>query len=583
LKQFILITGLFFLLLTSFSQNDYARHTVKSKETLYSISRDYGVTVSDLLQANSGMDAKIQVGQVILIPKIQNEKDYVVFHVTSKTNLRKVASLYNIPVSKLEEENPDLEYRLYPGQKVKIPIGKKVFVAKEKVEDTSQGIAEAETEKEDETIVIKSSCNTENPNTRKTFKVALMIPLYLEKADSIQKDMFLKTENDDFIPFRFLGFYEGAMMAADSLKKQGMNIKLYVYDVDDNATKTSRLLQNQELKNMDLIIGPFLNKSFGQVAKFAGDNHIPIVNPLSFRDEITTNYNSVIKVKPKNSYQNQLVANLIKRDFPDARVFLIKQSAYQDAGELQALQPTLESSIPQIHKISNRDIHNWAQNISKKRKISYLPTLKIEGISINPASLESRLNDSSVFENKLVTINYSESNIQNFIKSASNIRTSLVIIYGDNKSFVMEVMNRLNEVRDTFNIRIIGLPNWERFTNLDNNQCNDMNLIYLSSSFTDYDLTKVERFNYYFRQQYATEPGEYAFSGFDVTYFFLYALYHFDNHFSECLENLEMNIFQSTYQFNRVGNTDNFENTYWNILEYNQFRLEKVPSPFVSN
>ena len=333
---------------------------------------------------------------------------------------------------------------------------------------------------------------------------------------------------------------------------------------------------------MDLIIGPFLNKSFAQVARFAGDNKIPIVNPLSFRDEITTNYNSVIKVKPKNSYQNQLVANMIKRDFPDARVFLIKQSAYQDAGELQVLQQTLESSIPQIYKISNREIHDFAVGVAKKRKINNLLSLKLEGVNINPASLENKLSDSTIFENKLLTINYSEDNIQNFMKNASSIRNSLVIIYGDNKAFVMEVMNRLNEVRDTFNIRIIGLPNWERFTNLDNNQCNDMNLIYLSSTFTDYSLPKVERFNYYFREQYATEPGEYAFSGFDVTYFFLYTLFHFDNHFSECLENLEMNIFQSTYQFNRVGNSDNFENTYWNIIEYNQFNLDKIPNPSTS-
>jgi hypothetical protein len=212
-----------------------------------------------------------------------------------------------------------------------------------------------------------------------------------------------------------------------------------------------------------------------------------------------------------------------------------------------------------------------------------LPSLKIEGVTINPGSLENKLNDSTIFENKLVTINYSSDSLKYFMNTASYMRNSLVIIYGDNKAFVMDLMNRLNEVRDTFNVRIIGLPNWERFENLDNNQCNDMKLIYLSSTFTDYNLPEVERFNYYFRQQYATEPAEYAFSGFDVTYFFLYSLFHFDTHFSKCLENLEMNIFQSTYRFKRLGETDNFENTYWNILQYNQFRLEKIPDPIFSN
>ena len=280
MKQFFLITGLFFLFLTAFSQVEYVKHTVKNKETLYSISKDYGVTVNALFEANPDLSARIHSGDVILIPKIQNERDYVIFHVTSRTNMRKVAGLYNVSVNTLEEENPDLEYRLYPGQKVRIPVGDKTFGENEITEVSPEPIPEPE--KIDDSILIKSFCNPEYPNMRKVFKVALMIPFYLEQADSLDKEHFLKTENEDFMPFRFLGFYEGALMAADSLKKQGMNIKLYVYDVDDDPAKIFSLLQNPELKEMDLIIGPFLNKSFDQVARFAGRNQIPIVNPLSF-------------------------------------------------------------------------------------------------------------------------------------------------------------------------------------------------------------------------------------------------------------------------------------------------------------
>jgi len=581
LKQFFLITWLFFLFLAAFSQNDFEKHIVKNKETLYSISKDYGVTVIDLMRANPGLDVRIHEGQVILIPKIVNESEYVIFYVTSKTNMRKVAGLYNVSVSTLKEENPDLDYRLYPGQNVKIPVGNKTFSEDEISEITPEPIPEPE--KLDENILIKSFCNPEYPNMFKTFKVALMIPLYLHLTDSLDKEQFLKTENEDFLPFRFISFYEGALIAADSLKKQGMNIKLYVYDVDNDAAKTYSLLQNPDLEDVDLIIGPFFNKSFEQVARFAGRNGIPIVNPLSFREEIITNYSSVIKVKPGNSSQYQLIADLIKEDFSDSRVFLIKQSEYQDAEEVSTLQQLLENTIPRIQKIPNSEIYNWAKVIAKEQEINFLTTVTIEGTPINPESLENKLSDSTVFVNKLMTINYSKDSLNTFIKSASQIRNSLVIIYSDNKPFIMDAMNRLNELRDTFNIQIIGLPNWERIDNLDNNQCNDMNLVYLTSTFTDYNLPKIERFNYYFRQKYYTEPGEYAFSGFDVTYFFLYTLFHFDKHFSACLDSFKMNLFQSSYQFKRVDNSDNFENTYWNILEYNKFSLKKLPDPSISN
>lgn len=579
--RIFLTTGLFLLFLSAFSQIEYVKHRVKSKETLYSISKDYGVTVNDLFKANPDVDVKIRTGDVILIPKILNERDFVIFHVTSKTNLRKVAGLYNVSVSTLERENPNLEYRLYPGQKVKIPVGNKTFSQDEITKIAPEPIPEPE--KIDNNLLVKSFCNPQFPNTKKLFKVALMIPLYLEQADSLNKENFLKTENDDFTPFRFLGFYQGALMAADSLKKLGMNIEFYVFDVDDNAVKTFSLLQNPELKEMDLIIGPFLNKSFDQVARFAGRNQIPIVNPLSFREEITQNYSSVIKVKPANSSQYQLVADLVKRDFSGSRVFLIKQSDYQDAVEIQTLQQLLDSVVPQIHKISNRKIYNLATRLSKQQDLNFLPTLTLEGTALNPETLENRLADSTIFVNKLVTINYSSDSLKTFVKSASQIRNTLVLIYSNNKPFVMDVMNRLNELRDTFNIQIIGLPNWERINNLDNNQSNDMNLIYLSSIFTDYKLPKVERFNYYFRQKYATEPGEYVFSGFDVTYFFLNTLFYYDKHFSDCLENMNMDLFQSSYRFKRVGDSDNFENTFWNILEYNNFQLIQLPGPSVSN
>jgi LysM repeat protein len=46
------------------------KHTVTSKETLYSLSRQYGVKVNDIIAANPGvtMDSGIKIGQVLTIP-----------------------------------------------------------------------------------------------------------------------------------------------------------------------------------------------------------------------------------------------------------------------------------------------------------------------------------------------------------------------------------------------------------------------------------------------------------------------------------------------------------------------------------
>src|SRR5690606_8962121 len=45
-----------------------ASHTAKPKETLYSISKQYGVTVSDLKAANPELEHGLKIGQTIRIP-----------------------------------------------------------------------------------------------------------------------------------------------------------------------------------------------------------------------------------------------------------------------------------------------------------------------------------------------------------------------------------------------------------------------------------------------------------------------------------------------------------------------------------
>ena len=62
-------------------------------------------------------------------------------------------------------------------------------------------------------------------------------------------------------PFRFVQFYQGAMIAIDSLIKMGMNINLSVFDVDEKVESANAVINNHELEGMELIIGPFFRNS----------------------------------------------------------------------------------------------------------------------------------------------------------------------------------------------------------------------------------------------------------------------------------------------------------------------------------
>ncbi len=559
---------------------EFIKHVVKKKETLYSIGREYGVTVQEILAANPGLTTTIKIGQIIQVPKKKINNKYLEHISASKTRTKLLARMYLVDLNELTDLNPALGRWVYPGQIVKIPVGEFALdLANQPLEP------EPEIEPTIELDIVEipnvfDRCNKNQPNTQRVFHVALMLPLYLDELDSLNKTDFLQQRQNGFKPFRFIGFYEGALVAIDSLRKQGLQVELHVFDVDQNLTSAARVLQQPELRNMDMIIGPLFPQCYHQVALYAGNFNIPIINPLTFREETAFNYKTAIKVKPGTEFQQERLVNYIKQFYPHSKVFLITQSAYEDADQVQGLLNALRSSVPDEAKVSNTDLYNLSIGVAQRDE-EYtsdqpLPIFEFEGLNIYPDLLEQTLDDSTALRNSVSRIVYMNDSLHPFLDNASALRQNVVVLYGNKKSFVMDVMNRLNESRDTFDIKLVGVPTFERINELSNSQLSNLETAYFSSDYMDYASASMRHFMIEFRQQFQLEPDQYAYLGFDITYYFLYNLFLFDDHFFQCLESNPMRMLQTTYQFKRKSE-NSFENTYWNLLRYRGLNLYKVP------
>jgi len=564
---------------------EYINYRVKNKETLYSISRQYGLTVKDLFIANEGLTENINEGQIIRVPKKEVKDEYLVFTSPSRTRLNKVAKLYGIPAYEIRDANPGIENRLKEGEKVNIPLGDKAIIAKPEPEELDAIVTGEEVnETEMPGARIEMDCRKVfKANTRRTFKVAMMVPFYIEEIKELDVEQFLLSEQDNFDPFRFIKFYEGALIAIDSLEKQGMHVELYVYDVDQSITKTAKVLKDRNLREMDLIIGPFFSRNFDQVALFAGNFGIPIVNPFSYRDEIVQTYKTVFKVNPGEKYQLEILQKLLPAYYEDANVFLITQTAYKDADKIIDLQHAISEVIPDEVNIENRELYELGVDIAKRDE-NYnpnrpLPVFMFEEREINPDILSMDMDGTTAFNNRLTKINYAVDSLHPFYKMASPLRENVVIVYSDNKAFVMDVMNRLNEQRDTFDIQLIGMPSWDRFDEIDQYQASNLNLTYFTSSYVDYKQKRIQDVIHKFMAQYKTEPGLTGFTGFDVTYYFLSTLFYIDRRFERCISDFSMDMTQNIYQFTDIGKDHNYENKGWNILRYNNLKLTKLRLP----
>jgi ABC-type branched-subunit amino acid transport system substrate-binding protein len=85
-----------------------------------------------------------------------------------------------------------------------------------------------------------------------------------------------------------LDLFEGMRMATDTLRRHGTKINLLAYDTESNPTDPEkgqealkRLLDKDELKNTDLIVGPFFRNEAPLVQQFSEKNEINMIHPVS--------------------------------------------------------------------------------------------------------------------------------------------------------------------------------------------------------------------------------------------------------------------------------------------------------------
>ena len=82
-----------------------------------------------------------------------------------------------------------------------------------------------------------------------------------------------------------LDLYEGMKIAADTLEKTGTHLDLYAYDTERSAEVTGNVLEMEELKGSDLLVGPLFQEQSKQVLEFSQKNKINVINPVSNNSE----------------------------------------------------------------------------------------------------------------------------------------------------------------------------------------------------------------------------------------------------------------------------------------------------------
>ena len=324
----------------STSNTSTKKHTVLAKETLYSLSKLYDVSIADIEKSNvETLKDGLKIGLVLTIPakgksviaeipKPNISKTTIYHEVKAKETKYAIAKQYDITIEQLEKLNPEIV-------NIELPIGFKLLISGEKaIATTKPIIVNVPTQKPTESSYVVKAKETLysisnqfevtqeellalNPElkdgviegmsikvpmkssalvSKKEYKdltksiqkgtnkkLALLLPFNLTKLD---QDTINSTKahlkKDKFLNMT-LDFYAGALVAIDSVRKMGLNVDVTI--LDSNETKSTsnvtNLVQGSNLKTFDAIIGPFYQNNVEKIAGLLSESNVPVFSPLS--------------------------------------------------------------------------------------------------------------------------------------------------------------------------------------------------------------------------------------------------------------------------------------------------------------
>ena len=538
----------------------YFLHTIEKGQSLYSISKMYNVTTSDIIRLNPGCDEKIYAGQSIKIPKGKESQKGETFHtIQAGETLYKLTTMYNVSAKDICEANPGLSAENFRiGQVILIPQKeeKEVAVQTPTEQSSIQGpvvprCKDMHKVKRKETIfsvsreygISEQELIAANPELKKGMKKGQFLCIPYPAATTVQpiqkedpyaippsnSELFRKSKETPkemstikaalVLPFqedkRMVEYYEGFLMAVDSLKRTGTSLDLYVYDSGKDVSTLNTILAKSEMKKMDVIFGPMHQNQIKPLSDFAEKNDIRLVIPFSQKGEEVFNNPAVYQINTPQSYLYSEVYEHFTRQFPNAHVIFI--------------EPT----------------------IADKEKAEFISGLKQE-LKSKGISMQA-VDENATKETMKAALRNGKENI--FIPTS-----------GKNVLLIKVLPQLTLLVRDTpeQNIHLFGYPEWQTYTRDHLESFFELDVYFYSSFYTNTLFPAAVQFTNDYHKWYSKDLTSkfpnYAMLGFDTGFFFLKGLSRYGSELENNLPKMSLTPIQTGFKFQRVNNWGGFIN-----------------------
>lgn len=362
---FFLFLILGFISLSQTAPDRFIVHKVKKKETLYSLSKIYNVSIETIKEYNPLIDKiglkrkmKLQIPFFKTKPVVEDSPELVSYKkhiVKPKETKWRLAYEYGLKISDLEKINPEIVSGLNVGQEILLPIGKdtivndydnelnyyqvkldenlsiisqKIGISRDSLVTYNPGLIN--TQPEEETILkipnqfsgnfdITNGLLSERISLKDSFfsnnylQLVCFLPFKIreiefdsvEKTNSILSKRNLHTISTDF--------YFGMEMAKEFCDSIGIKTKIKVIDTQNDLSVINEKISLTKWEGINAIIGPLIPKNFEFFSKNSQISDIPIISPLTTKEIRGDNnvFQSVGRIKRLRKFMMDYIKNEI--------------------------------------------------------------------------------------------------------------------------------------------------------------------------------------------------------------------------------------------------------------------------------
>jgi hypothetical protein len=325
--------------------------------------------------------------------------------------------------------------------------------------------------------------------TEKPLKIAVFAPVYLDS--SFSGDIY-KLGNRNLPRFSLAGldFYNGMMMAVDSLNAEHASIEVLFYDSKSVQGSGQGIGTDPYLTDVSLIIAAFNTRTeIKPLADLALQQKIPLLSVTYPSDGGITGNPYFVMLNPGLPVHIESIYKYLQRNYPLENITVFRRKA--NAGAM-------------IQYLLN----------DMNRKTAGVP-LKLQSVELNDDFSAAQLTP------------YLDSTKQN-----------IVVCGAIDEGFGTSLSKALTSIKN-YPVTVIGMPTWDGLKDIGK----ELDIIYS----TPYNLARTDKFSQYlsnkYRNIYAGRPTDMFFKGFESMYHFSKLLLKYQRDLIAHLSDKEHKVF----------------------------------------